>query len=90
MAQVAVVRDREAVLLILQRHSAGSAGIIECMVVELVAAKLDRAHERIAERSGRTEARARVREYLLARIICQHPRPDRVCLAEAGRHYYGT
>ncbi len=34
------------------------------MVVELVAAELDRVHERIAGRFGRAEPRARVREYL--------------------------
>jgi SRSO17 transposase len=34
------------------------------MVVDLVAAELDRVHERIAGRFGRAEPRARVREYL--------------------------
>ena len=34
------------------------------MVVELVAGELDRVHERIAGRFGRTEPRARVREYV--------------------------
>ena len=34
------------------------------MVVELVAAELDRVHERIAGRFARAEPRARVREYL--------------------------
>ena len=34
------------------------------MVVELVAAELDRVHERIAGRFGRAEPRARAREYL--------------------------
>src|SRR6516164_5103737 len=34
------------------------------MVVELVAAELDRVHERVAGRFGRAEPRARVREYL--------------------------
>src|SRR5215813_5206710 len=33
------------------------------MVVELVAAELERVHERIAGRFGRAEPRARVREY---------------------------
>src|SRR5258705_927522 len=35
-----------------------------CMVVDLVAAELDRVHERIAGRFARAEPRARVREYL--------------------------
>jgi SRSO17 transposase len=39
-------------------------GIIECVVVDLVAGELDRVHERIAGRFGRAEPRARVREYL--------------------------
>jgi SRSO17 transposase len=34
------------------------------MVVDLVAAELDRVHERIAGRFGRAEPRARVREYV--------------------------
>jgi SRSO17 transposase len=35
-----------------------------CMVVDLVAAELDRVHERVAGRFARSEPRARVREYL--------------------------
>jgi SRSO17 transposase len=35
-----------------------------CMMVDLVAAELDRVHERIAGRFARAEPRARVREYL--------------------------
>jgi hypothetical protein len=36
---------------------------MECMMADLVAAELDRVHERIAGRFGRAEPRARVREY---------------------------
>ena len=34
------------------------------MIVDVVAAELDRVHERIAGRFGRAEPRARVREYV--------------------------
>ena len=34
------------------------------MVVDLIAAELDRVHERIVSRFGRSEPRARVREYV--------------------------
>jgi len=37
---------------------------MSCMVVDLVAAELDRVHERIAGRFARAEPRARVREYV--------------------------
>jgi hypothetical protein len=39
------------------------------MVVELVAGELARVHERIAGRFGRTEPRARVREYLCGLVV---------------------
>ena len=35
-----------------------------CVVVDLAAAELDRVHERIAGRFGRSEPRSRVREYV--------------------------
>jgi SRSO17 transposase len=39
-------------------------GIMGCMVVDIVAAELERVHERIAGRFWRLEPRARVREYV--------------------------
>src|SRR5580658_433497 len=38
--------------------------MIACMMVDVAAAELDRLHERIAGRFGRSEPRARVREYV--------------------------
>jgi hypothetical protein len=37
---------------------------MECMVMDLVVAELDRLHGRIAGRFGRAEPRARVRDYV--------------------------
>jgi hypothetical protein len=48
----------------LQRHLADPWGIIECMMVDLVAGEPGRVHERIAARFGRAEPRARVRQYV--------------------------
>src|ERR1700733_15234701 len=39
-------------------------GSCKCMMMDLVAAELDRVHERIAGRFARAEPRARVREYV--------------------------
>ena len=44
-------------------------------MVDVVAAELDRVHERIAGRFGRSEPRARVREYMsqLVRLVANGP-----------------
>jgi SRSO17 transposase len=51
-----VAGDRDAVHACL--------GIIDCVMMDLVAGELDRVHERIAGRFGRAEPRTRVREYV--------------------------
>ena len=51
------------------------------MVVDLVAAELDRVHERIAGRFGRAEPRARVREYV-AGLVAGLERKNGWTLAE--------
>ncbi len=55
--------------LILQRHLADPSGIIECMLVDLVAAELDRVHERIAGRFARAEPRSRIRDYVSGLVV---------------------
>jgi hypothetical protein len=53
------------------------------VVVDLIAAELDRVHERIVSRFGRSEPRARVREYVSG-LVAGLERKNGVDISRAG------